>query len=97
LINLLSNAVKFTESGEVAIAIHLMRGSNTQIELGFSIKDTGIGISARQMQRLFQAFSQGDNSTTRQYGGTGLGLAICRQLVRLMGGEITVQSDPGQK
>jgi len=94
LINLISNAIKFTKKGEIYVAVHLIGASEDgQIELGFEIKDTGIGISADKLHRLFKAFSQVDSSTTRQYGGTGLGLAISEQLVRLMGGKISVESE----
>jgi signal transduction histidine kinase len=87
LINLISNAIKFTKKGEIYVAVHLLRLlENNRIELGFEIRDTGIGISADKLHRLFKAFSQVDSSTTRQYGGTGLGLVISEQLVKLMGG-----------
>jgi signal transduction histidine kinase/ligand-binding sensor domain-containing protein/DNA-binding response OmpR family regulator len=94
LINLISNAIKFTQKGEIYVAVHLLRLlENNRIELGFEIRDTGIGISADKLHRLFKAFSQVDSSTTRQYGGTGLGLVISEQLVKLMGGTITVESE----
>ena len=94
VMNLLNNAVKFTESGEVNIAI-TATGSGAQRRLHFAIQDTGIGIPAERMNRLFQSFSQVDSSTTRRFGGTGLGLAICKRLVELMGGTISVESIPG--
>jgi signal transduction histidine kinase/ActR/RegA family two-component response regulator len=88
--NLCSNAVKFTTSGEVALAV-----SNPDGDLRFVVRDTGVGISARDMGKLFEKFSQADSSITRRFGGTGLGLAISQKLARLMGGEITVQSELG--
>jgi signal transduction histidine kinase/DNA-binding response OmpR family regulator len=95
LLNLASNAVKFTQGGLVAIA-----ASRSTAEGGDSIvlrvTDTGIGMSAEQMARLFQDFTQADASTTRKYGGTGLGLSISRRFCRMMGGDITVQSEPGR-
>ncbi|MGF7037670.1 two-component regulator propeller domain-containing protein [Mucilaginibacter lappiensis] len=97
LINLISNAIKFTKKGEIYVAVHLFSTSeDNQIELSFEIKDTGIGISADKLNRLFKAFSQVDSSTTRQYGGTGLGLVISEQLVKLMGGKISVESEIGK-
>jgi signal transduction histidine kinase/ligand-binding sensor domain-containing protein/DNA-binding response OmpR family regulator len=97
LINLISNAIKFTKKGEIFVNVRLLSISHdNQIELGFDIKDTGIGIPADKLHRLFKAFSQVDSSTTRQYGGTGLGLVISEQLVRLMGGQISVESEIGK-
>jgi CheY-like chemotaxis protein len=93
LINLISNAIKFTKKGEIFVGVHLLQTLNDdQLELGFDIRDTGIGIPADKLHRLFKAFSQVDSSTTRQYGGTGLGLVISEQLVKLMGGKISVES-----
>jgi signal transduction histidine kinase/DNA-binding response OmpR family regulator/HPt (histidine-containing phosphotransfer) domain-containing protein len=105
LANLLSNAVKFTEQGEVVITVERFKhvnveqpiqhlNSNIQ-HLHFSVRDTGIGIPADRMDRLFRSFSQVDASTTRRYGGTGLGLAISRRLAELMGGEMWVESELG--
>ena len=94
--NLLSNAVKFTDGGEVVLRIAAGSSSEREAVLRFEVSDTGIGIEPGERERIFQAFRQGDASTTRRYGGTGLGLAICRQLVELMGGEIDVQSRLGQ-
>ncbi len=95
LINLVGNAMKFTEQGEVCVGVHLVKtGAGGILELKFTVRDTGIGIPADKISRLFKAFSQVDSSTTRKYGGTGLGLAISEKLVRLMGGEISVISEP---
>ncbi|MCB1752961.1 MAG: response regulator [Gammaproteobacteria bacterium] len=95
LLNLVSNSIKFTETGRVALSVRSNGSESDGADLSFSVKDTGIGISAEAQSRLFQSFSQADASTTRKYGGTGLGLAICRQLVELMNGEIGVDSSEG--
>jgi two-component system sensor histidine kinase/response regulator len=95
LLNLVSNAIKFTEHGEVVLAIAVSRRQASRVALEFSVRDTGIGIAPQQQQRMFEAFSQADSSTSRKYGGTGLGLAISRRLVALMGGDLAVQSTPG--
>ena len=96
LINLVSNAIKFTSRGEIYIEVRLLQKKNDgRFELLFRVKDTGIGIPADKIDRLFKAFSQVDSSTTRKYGGTGLGLVICEKLVHLMGGKIQVSSTPG--
>ncbi|MGR9044123.1 MAG: response regulator [Gammaproteobacteria bacterium] len=97
LINLLTNAIKFTESGQVRLTLT----AHASIEpfthrVTFSISDTGIGMDAPTIARIFEIFSQGDVSTTRKYGGTGLGLSISKKLVTLMGGELSVDSQPGQ-
>ncbi|WP_223428363.1 GAF domain-containing protein [Tateyamaria pelophila] len=92
LLNLLSNAVKFTEEGEVVLSISAAPTPDGALELAFSVRDTGIGLSPEGMSRLFQSFSQADSSTTRKYGGTGLGLAISKRLTELMGGTMTAVS-----
>jgi signal transduction histidine kinase/ActR/RegA family two-component response regulator len=95
LMNLLGNAVKFTRQGGIFLGVHLLRTSASgELELSFAVRDTGIGIPADKIDMLFKSFSQVDSSTTRKYGGTGLGLAICEKLVSLMGGEISVDSQP---
>jgi CheY-like chemotaxis protein len=96
LVNLTNNAVKFTEQGRVTVSVEVVGQEAAAVLLRFAVRDTGPGISAEQHARLFQPFSQADASTSRRYGGSGLGLAICRNLVRLMGGGIGVQSAPGQ-
>ena len=93
LVNLLGNAIKFTEQGEVVVRVR--RDSDPTV-LHLSVSDTGIGISPEKLQMIFERFTQVDASTTRKYGGTGLGLAICKQVVILLGGEIGVDSTPGQ-
>ena len=95
LINLTNNAVKFTDEGEIVVAVEVAERSSSGVTLRFSVSDTGIGMDAAQMARLFQSFSQADSSITRKYGGTGLGLSISKQLVELMGGTIDVTSTPG--
>ncbi len=99
LLNLLNNAVKFTDSGEVCLHIsrHAQQATDEGVvTLDFAVSDTGIGIDEAHLARLFQPFTQADESITRRYGGTGLGLAICQQLVAAMGGQITAASSPGQ-
>ena len=94
LTNLVSNAVKFTAAGEVVLEVRRLPGEG-QVRCGFSVIDTGVGIAPEVLPRLFNAFQQGDSSTTRRYGGTGLGLALSQQLVNLMGGRIEVTSERG--
>jgi two-component system sensor histidine kinase/response regulator len=97
LINLINNAIKFTESGEVIVACRQLEATTDHpIQLEFTVHDTGIGMSQEQSEKLFRAFSQADESTTRKYGGTGLGLSISKGMVELMGGAITLQSEVGK-
>lgn len=97
LMNLVGNAIKFTQQGEIFVSVKQVKSfNNEQVELEFAVKDTGIGIPADKMERLFKAFSQVDSSTTRKYGGTGLGLVICEKLVKMMGGDIKVESEAAQ-
>ena len=96
LINLGNNAIKFTERGEVVVAVEVLARDATSVRLRFEVRDSGIGITPEERQRLFKPFSQADTSTSRRFGGTGLGLAISRHLVRLMDGELGVDSTPGR-
>ncbi|HEY8024355.1 MAG TPA: response regulator [Burkholderiaceae bacterium] len=96
LLNLCGNAVKFTEQGEVELCVRLERRIDSALHVVFSIRDTGIGISDEHRQRLFEGFSQAEASTARRFGGTGLGLTISQRLVRLMGGELRVESELGR-
>ena len=93
--NLLANALKFTERGSVTLSIGGAPRADARFELSLVVRDTGIGISEDARRRLFTPFTQADATTTRRFGGTGLGLAICRRLLDLMGGEISVESEPG--
>ncbi len=95
IVNLVNNAVKFTQTGAVCIKMELKYEFDSKITLLCSVIDTGIGMDQAQQNRMFQTFSQADESITRKYGGTGLGLAICKQLCELMGGEIGLQSELG--
>lgn len=95
LVNLLGNAIKFTERGEVVLSLAVVIGSDGKQEIEFTVQDSGIGIPKEKQALIFEAFSQVDGSTTRQYGGTGLGLTICKRLVGLMHGQIEVQSEIG--
>jgi len=96
LLNLMSNSIKFTSQGEVGLQVSLLETCKDMLTLKFAVNDTGIGISPEQQHKLFNAFSQVDVSTTRQFGGTGLGLSICKQLVELMHGSIHVDSEAGK-
>jgi PAS domain S-box-containing protein len=96
LVNLLANAVKFTDQGEVVLAVDVVPVSEGRGEIHMQVSDTGIGIEPDVAARLFQPFVQADSSTTRQYGGTGLGLSISKNLVELMGGTISMHSEPGK-
>jgi signal transduction histidine kinase len=95
LLNLMSNANKFTERGTITIDA-IQRQENGRDWITLAIADTGIGMTPEQMGKLFQEFSQADASTTRKYGGTGLGLAISKRFCQMMGGDITVESEPGK-
>jgi len=98
LLNLGNNAVKFSDRGEVVLTVRVVERDedSDSVRLRFTVRDTGIGMSPEQLQRLFRPFTQADASTSRRYGGTGLGLAISRHLVKLMGGELAVDSELGQ-
>jgi len=95
LLNLASNAVKFTERGEVVIASRLISRDDEQVRVRFSVRDTGIGMSPEERERLFQSFHQADSSITRRFGGSGLGLVISKRLAEMMGGRLNVESAPG--
>ena len=95
VLNLVGNAIKFTDRGEVLVQAQVESRHDQKVQMHFSVRDTGIGIPPEKQQVIFEAFSQADSSTTRRYGGTGLGLAISAQLVELMGGTISVESEPG--
>jgi PAS domain S-box-containing protein len=96
LVNLLSNAVKFTSHGSVVLRCEVMAQSGNEWTIRFSVRDTGVGISAEAQARLFSPFEQADGSTTRRFGGTGLGLSIARELAQLMDGAVGVESEPGR-
>jgi PAS domain S-box-containing protein len=96
LINYANNAEKFTKQGEITILVELREDDGDYVLLYFAVRDTGIGLSEEQRERLFQGFTQADTSTTRKYGGTGLGLAISKRLAELMGGDVGVESEPGR-
>ena len=95
LTNFVNNAVKFTERGEIRLNIELLERPGEKVQLKFSVRDSGIGMTKEQAAKLFQPFTQADMSTTRKHGGTGLGLTICLRLVELMGGRIWLESEPG--
>jgi CheY-like chemotaxis protein len=96
VLNLAGNAIKFTEKGHVLIEVACLEQTEEEANLKITVHDTGIGLNQEARAKLFQSFSQADASTTRKYGGTGLGLIICRQLVEAMGGEIGMESAPGE-
>ncbi|MDZ8118173.1 hybrid sensor histidine kinase/response regulator [Pontiella agarivorans] len=96
LMNLAGNALKFTRKGYVYLNVEMVAGTEKETTINFTVSDTGIGVSREELPQLFQKFSQGDSSTTREFGGTGLGLAICKQLVNLMGGKIGMESERGK-
>jgi signal transduction histidine kinase/CheY-like chemotaxis protein len=96
ILNLLSNAVKFTEAGSVTVQAHVSHLTDGGAEVLFAVADTGIGIPAEKIDLIFESFTQADAETTRKYGGSGLGLSICKELVRKMGGQLQVKSDPGK-
>ncbi|MDR3567735.1 MAG: response regulator [Syntrophobacteraceae bacterium] len=96
LTNLLGNGLKFTEKGEVLLEVNLVENLGETSVVGFTVKDTGVGISSEARGNIFTAFSQADGSMSRKYGGTGLGLTICKQLCEMMGGRIEVESSPGE-
>ena len=96
LTNLVGNAIKFTETGEVVVQVSQKRLDGDQCTLHFEVRDTGIGIPTDKVQRIFEPFEQADAATTRKYGGTGLGLAISKRLVEMMGGQIWLESTPGE-
>ncbi len=95
LTNFVNNAVKFTEQGEIRLEIEQVERTGEKVQLKFSVRDSGLGMTKEQAAKLFQPFTQADMSTTRKHGGTGLGLTICRRLVELMGGRIWLESEPG--
>ncbi len=96
LVNLSNNAVKFTSRGEVVVTVRVVEAQERRVTLQFDVRDTGLGMTEAQRSKLFQSFTQADTSTTREFGGTGLGLAIAKRITELMGGEIWVESVPGE-
>jgi signal transduction histidine kinase len=95
LMNLVGNGIKFTEQGGVDVRARLLRATAVRMDLRFTVRDTGIGIPSDRQAAVFESFTQADGSTTRKFGGTGLGLTICRDLIRLMGGELQLESAVG--
>jgi len=96
IVNLIGNAIKFTEHGEIGLGVGVESQHGDELELVFSVRDTGIGIEPEKQKVIFQAFSQADTSTSRKFGGSGLGLTISTRLVEMMGGRIWLESEPGQ-
>ena len=96
LVNLVGNAIKFTEQGEILVSVEQESETDDRVCLHFSVRDTGVGIPAEKQEKIFESFSQADESMTRKYGGTGLGLTICKRLVGMMDGRIWVESQEGQ-
>ena len=96
LVNLVGNAIKFTEQGQILVDVQIESTTADGVVVHFSVRDTGVGIPAEHQEKIFEAFSQADQSMTRKFGGTGLGLTICSRLVEMMGGRIWVASQPGQ-
>jgi signal transduction histidine kinase/CheY-like chemotaxis protein len=96
IVNLIGNAIKFTEHGEIGLGVSVARQHGDELELVFSVRDTGIGIAPEKQKVIFRAFSQADTSTSRKFGGSGLGLTISTRLVEMMGGRMWVESEPGQ-
>lgn len=94
--NLVSNAIKFTDKGQVTLSIEHLESTEDTCKVKLSVSDSGIGVAKDKQATIFEKFQQADGSTTRQYGGTGLGLAICREMVKMMGGEVVVDSEPGK-
>ncbi|WP_112480349.1 ATP-binding protein [Vibrio variabilis] len=95
LMNLASNAIKFTDTGSISFALKAIHSSDTEVSIGFSVKDTGIGIDPEKQRHVFEEFKQENSDTSKHYGGTGLGLAICAKMVEMMGGKIELQSKKG--
>ncbi len=96
ILNLLDNAIKFTDAGTITFNAHVLQKTAEQVVVEFSVQDNGIGLSPEQLSQLFRPFIQADSSTSRKYGGTGLGLTICQRLIKMMGGDIQVESQLGQ-
>jgi CheY-like chemotaxis protein/HPt (histidine-containing phosphotransfer) domain-containing protein len=95
-LNLVGNAIKFTEAGEVVLSMTAVSRSEQAVTLDIAVQDTGIGIAPEHQRKIFEGFTQAEVSTSRRFGGTGLGVAICQRLIRLMGGELSLVSEPGQ-
>ncbi len=96
IMNLLGNAKKFTEQGEIYLELYLNEIKDNEVDIGVSVRDTGIGISEEAQKKIFESFEQAEVNTSRHYGGTGLGLTLCEKLTRMMGGDIHVESTPGE-